>query len=145
MATTEKQGLSQTVALERDEFAALLNKEFKPKTDQAQEAVVSAVRTLAEHALANTNIISGDAYRTVEGMIAEIDRKLSEQVNQIIHHQDFQRLEGSWRGLHYLVNNTETDEMLKIQIFNISKKELGRTLQRHKGILWDQSPIFKKV
>ena len=145
MATPEKQGLGQTVALEQDEFAALLNKEFKPKTDQAQEAVVSAVRTLAEHALANTNIISGDAYRTVEGMIAEIDRKLSEQVNKIIHHEDFQRLEGSWRGLHYLVNNTETDEMLQIQVFNISQKELGRTLQRHKGILWDQSPIFKKV
>ncbi|MEJ5030567.1 type VI secretion system contractile sheath large subunit [Comamonas sp. MYb21] len=145
MAITEKQGLDQTVVLESNEFAALLSKEFKPKTDQAQEAVVSAVRTLAEHALANTNIISGDAYRTVEGMIAEIDRKLSEQINQIIHHADFQRLEGSWRGLHYLVNNTETDETLKIQVINISKKELGRTLQRHKGILWDQSPIFKKV
>lgn len=145
MAITEKQSSAQTIALERDDFAALLNKEFKPKTDQAQEAVVSAVRTLAEHALSNTNIISGDAYRTVEGMIAEIDRKLSEQINKIIHHADFQRLEGSWRGLHYLVNNTETDEMLKIQIFNINKKDLGRTLQRHKGILWDQSPIFKKV
>ena len=145
MAQTEKRDSGQAAVLEHDAFAALLNKEFKPKTDQAQEAVVSAVRTLAEHALAHTNIISSDAYRTVEGMIAEIDRKLSEQINQIIHHQDFQRLEGSWRGLHYLVNNTETDEMLKIQVFNISKKDLGRTLQRHKGILWDQSPIFKKV
>ncbi len=145
MATIEKQSNSQTVTLEKDAFAALLNKEFKPKTDQAQEAVVSAVQTLAAQALENTGIISNDAYRTVEGMIAEIDRKLSEQVNKIIHHEDFQRLEGSWRGLHYLVNNTETDEMLKIQVFNINKKELGRTLQRHKGILWDQSPIFKKV
>ena len=145
MGTTEKQGLAQAAVLETDAFASLLNKEFKPKTEQAQEAVISAVRTLAEQALANTNIISADAYRTVEGMIAEIDRKLSEQVNRIIHHEDFQRLEGSWRGLHYLVSNTETDEMLKIQILNINKKELGRTLQRHKGILWDQSPIFKKV
>ena len=145
MANTEKQGLGQTTTLETDAFASLLNKEFKPKTEQAQEAVVSAVRTLSEQALANTNIISADAYRTVEGMIAEIDRKLSEQINLIIHHDDFQRLEGTWRGLHYLVNNTETDEMLKIQIFNINKKDLGRTLQRHKGILWDQSPIFKKV
>ena len=145
MGITEKQGLAQAAVLETDAFASLLNKEFKPKTEQAQEAVISAVRTLAEQALANTNIISADAYRTVEGMIAEIDRKLSEQVNRIIHHEDFQRLEGSWRGLHYLVSNTETDEMLKIQILNINKKELGRTLQRHKGILWDQSPIFKKV
>ena len=122
MGTTEKQGLAQAAVLETDAFASLLNKEFKPKTEQAQEAVISAVRTLAEQALANTNIISADAYRTVEGMIAEIDRKLSEQVNRIIHHEDFQRLEGSWRGLHYLVSNTETDEMLKIQILNINKR-----------------------
>ena len=50
-----------------------------------------------------------------------------------------------WRGLHYLVNNTETDEMLKIRVMNISKKELGKTLKKFKGTAWDQSPIFKKV
>ena len=66
MATIEKQSNSQTVTLEKDAFAALLNKEFKPKTDQAQEAVVSAVQTLAAQALENTGIISNDAYRTVE-------------------------------------------------------------------------------
>ncbi|MEJ2691753.1 MAG: type VI secretion system contractile sheath large subunit, partial [Candidatus Thiodiazotropha sp.] len=54
-------------------------------------------------------------------------------------------LEGSWRGLHYLVNNTETDEMLKIRVMNISKQELGKTLKKYKGTAWDQSPIFKKI
>ena len=78
-------------------------------------------------------------------MIAEIDRKLSEQINAIIHHEDFQQLEGAWRGLHYLVNNTETDEMLKIRVFNISKKDLGKTLKKFRGTAWDQSPIFKKI
>ncbi len=72
-------------------------------------------------------------------------RKLTEQINLIIHHEDFQQLESAWRGLHHLVNNTETDEMLKIQVFNISKKELGRTLKKFRGTAWDQSPIFKKV
>ena len=134
-----------TQVLERDDFSALLSKEFKPKTDQAREAVVAAVRTLAEQALVNTSVVSHDAYHTVEALIAELDRKLSEQVNLIIHHEEFQQLEGSWRGLAYLVNNTETDETLKIRFLNINKKELGRTLQRHKGVLWDQSPIFKKV
>ena len=62
-----------------------------------------------------------------------------------MHHEDFQQLEGAWRGLSYLVNNTETDEMLKIRVFNISKKELGKTLKKFKGTAWDQSPIFKKV
>ncbi len=78
-------------------------------------------------------------------MIAAIDRKLSEQINLIMHHEDFQKLEGAWRGLHYLVNNTETDEMLKIRVMNISKKDLGKTLKKFTGTAWDQSPIFKKV
>ena len=75
----------------------------------------------------------------------QIDQKLSEQVNQILHHEDFQKLEGAWRGLHYLVNNTETDEMLKIRVMNISKKDLRKTLKKYKGTAWDQSPIFKKM
>ncbi|MCG7985450.1 MAG: type VI secretion system contractile sheath large subunit, partial [Candidatus Thiodiazotropha lotti] len=86
-----------------------------------------------------------DAVETIEGIIAEIDKKLTEQVNLILHHEDFQQLEGSWRGLHHLVNNTETDEMLKIRVMNISKKELGKNLKKFKGTAWDQSPLFKKV
>ena len=78
-------------------------------------------------------------------MIAAIDAKLTEQVNQILHHEDFQKLESAWRGLHYLVNNTETDEKLKIRVMNISKKELHKTLKKFKGTAWDQSPLFKKV
>jgi len=69
---------------------------------------------------------------------------LTEQVNQILHHPDFQQLESAWRGLHYLVNNTETDEMLKVRVMNISKKEAHKTLRKFKGTAWDQSPLFKK-
>ncbi len=72
-------------------------------------------------------------------------QKLTEQVNLIMHHEDFQQLESAWRGLHYLVNNTETDETLKIKVFNVSKKELGRTLKKFRGTAWDQSPIFKRI
>lgn len=122
-----------------------MNKEFRPKTDQAKEAVENAVKTLAQQALENTVTVSSDAYRTIQALIAEIDEKLSQQINQIIHHDDFQKLEGAWHGLHYLVNNSETDEMLKIRFMSISKQELGRTLKRYKGVGWDQSPIFKKI
>ena len=131
--------------LKADEFASLLQREFKPKTDEARDAVETAVRTLAEQALSNSVTIGSDAYQAIEAIIAEIDRKLSEQINAIIHHEDFQQLEGAWRGLHYLVNNTEVDEMLKIRFMPIAKRELHRTLRRHKGIGWDQSPIFKKI
>jgi type VI secretion system protein ImpC len=141
----EAQVQAEAVALEAGEFSSLLQKEFKPKTVRAKEAVENAVKTLAEQALSETQLISDDAVKTIEAMIAEIDRKLSDQVNQVLHHPDFQSLEGAWRGLHYLVNNTETDEMLKIRVMNISKKDVAKTLKKFKGTPWDQSPIFKKV
>jgi len=134
-----------TLTQEDGDFAALLSREFKPKTDRAREAVEQAVQTLAQQALAHTTLVSGDALRSIEAIIAAIDTKLTEQVNVIMHEEQFQQVESSWRGLHYLVNNTETDEMLKIRVFNVSKKELGRTLKKFRGTAWDQSPIFKKL
>lgn len=128
-----------------DEFASLLHKEFKPRTDHAKTAVETAVRTLAQHALANTALISDDVVESISALIAEIDRQLSRQMNEILHNEDFQQLESAWRGLHYLVNNSETDEMLKIRVLNISKKDLHKTLKKFKGAAWDQSPIFKKL
>ncbi len=135
----------QGVEFQGNEFASLLTKEFKPKTDEAKSAVEHAVQTLAQQALANTNLISSDVMGSIEAMIAAIDQKLSEQVNAVLHHPDFQKLESAWRGLHYLVNNTETDEMLKVRVMNISKAELGKTLKSYKGTKWDQSPLFKKI
>jgi type VI secretion system protein ImpC len=143
---TEPQAGGTGVATQEvGDFAALLNREFKPKTDRAREAVEQAVQTLAQQALAHTALISGESLRSIEAMIAAIDAKLTEQINVIMHHEDFQKVESAWRGLHYLVNNTETDEMLKIRVFNVSKKELGRTLKKFRGTPWDQSPIFKKI
>src|SRR5262245_6898458 len=132
-------------AAEVSDFDSLLRKEFRPKTDEAKEAVERAVRTLAEQALADTQLISTDVVQSIEAIIGQLDKKLTEQINLILHHEDFQKLEGAWRGLHYMVNNTETDEMLKIRVMNISKLELGKTLKRYKGTAWDQSPIFKRV
>ena len=143
--TSQQQQPQGAVSFSQDEFSALLNKEFRPTSDQAREAVESAVKTLAHQALENTVTVSNDAYRTIQDLIAEIDEKLSQQVNQIIHHQDFQQVESAWRGLNYLVNNTETDEMLKIRFMSISKQELSRSLKRFKGAGWDQSPLFKKI
>jgi len=136
---------AEAVAIEPSEFESLLKKEFKPKSDHAKEAINSAVRTLAEQALSGTALISDDSVRTIESIIAEIDRKLSEQINQIMHHEDFQKIESAWRGLSHLVNNTETDETLKIRVLNLSKKDLGKTLKKYKGTAWDQSPLFKKL
>ncbi|MBK7458160.1 MAG: type VI secretion system contractile sheath large subunit [Betaproteobacteria bacterium] len=135
----------QGVTFEGNEFASLLNKEFKPKSDEARSAVEQAVLTLAQQALSRAQLIGADVLVSIEAMIAELDRKLSEQVNAILHKPEFQQLESAWRGLHYLVNNTETDEMLKIRVMNISKGEVGKALKRYKGTSWDQSPLFKKI
>jgi len=147
MATTSNEAIAQSgeVALEVGDFASLLQKEFKPKSDKAKDAVESAIKTLAEQALSGTNLISGDVLGTIESLIAALDKKLTEQVNLIMHHAEFQSVESAWRGLHYLVNNTETDESLKIRVMNISKNDLHKTLKKYKGTAWDQSPIFKKL
>lgn len=134
-----------TPMVQESAFGALLNKEFKPKTEQAREAVELAVKTLAEQALSNSVTMSDDSYRTISAIIGEIDRKLSEQINLIIHNEQFQSLENGWRGLHYLVNNTETGEQLKIRFMDVSKNELRRNLKRFKGVGWDQSPLFKSI
>ena len=127
------------------DFASLLQQEFKPKTDKARDAIDDAVRTLAAQALAGTALVSGDVLGSIEGLIAGIDAKLSEQINHVLHHGEFQAVESAWRGLHYLVTNTESDESLKIRVMNVSKQEMARTLRKFKGVAWDQSPIFKKL
>ena len=140
----QQQGAEAAVGSASD-LDGLLAKEFRPKTPEANEAVTRAVRTLAEQALAQTALIGSDVVATIEAMIAQLDAALSAQINVILHHPDFQQLEGAWRGLHHLVSNTETDELLKIRVLNISKAEVSKTLGKFKGTAWDQSPLFKRV
>jgi type VI secretion protein, EvpB/VC_A0108 family len=144
-ATQSTQAQAGAATDQVSEFAGLLNKQFNPQTDTAKREVEGAVRTLAQQALASAQLISTDVVQSIEAMIAEIDRKLGEQINAILHHPDFQKLESAWRGLHYLVSNSETDDMLKIRVLNVSKKDLHKTLKRYKGAGWDQSPLFKKL
>jgi type VI secretion system protein ImpC len=141
----QSKGQAEAITTDEGEFTALLQKQFKPQSQVAREEVESAVRTLAQQALEKSTLIGGDVVESINAMIAEIDKKLSEQINAIMHHADFQALESAWRGLHFLVNNTETDEMLKIRVMNISKKDLSKTLKRYKGTNWDQSPVFKRL
>ncbi|ELY6288872.1 type VI secretion system contractile sheath large subunit [Cronobacter sakazakii] len=145
MTHTEQSQRAAASAIELDDFNALLAKEFKPRSDQTRAAVEGAVKTLAEQAPFNAVTLSDDAYKCIASIIAEIDRKLSEQINLILHHEEFQTLESAWRGLHYLVTHTETDEKLKLRFLDISKSDLRRTMKRYKGVAWDQSPLFKKI
>ncbi|HEX7389639.1 MAG TPA: type VI secretion system contractile sheath large subunit [Acidiphilium sp.] len=107
--------------------------------DRAQDLV----KTLVQEALSGTVTFDKNLTRTIDRAIAAIDRKLSIQLNEVMHHPRFLQLEGSWRGLHHLVMNSETGTSLKIKVSNITKRELNRDLT--KAVEFDQSQLFKKL
>src|ERR1700731_913171 len=144
-ATARAHQEGQVETREADEFATLLKQSFKPRTERAATEVENAVKTLVEQALADTSLIKTDVLDTIEEMIAQLDKKLSAQMNAIMHAPEFQQIESAWRGLKYLVFQSETDAMLKIRVMNVSKSELYRHLRQFPNAAWDQSPLFKKI
>jgi type VI secretion system protein ImpC len=149
MATQQEQkgkaSTGATTVSEAEDFAAVLKQNFKPRSERAASEVDNAVQTLVTQALADSSVIKGDVIDTIEEMIARLDEKLSAQVNEILHAPEFQQLESAWRGLHYLVFNSETDATLKIRVINVGKTELYRNMKLYPGARWDQSPLFKKI
>jgi type VI secretion system protein ImpC len=109
------------------------------ETSRAQELL----RTLTEEALKGTVTWNKDVTRTITAGIKALDATISKQLAAIMHHPKFQQLEGSWRGLHYLVMNTETSAQMRLKVFNVSKRDLFKDLDR--AVEFDQSQIFKKL
>ena len=103
----------------------------------------SMIRTLVDEVNKGTVKFDRNLNRTISAGIAEIDRVVSEQLAAVMHHEDFQKLEGSWRGLHYLVQNSETGTALKLRVLNCTKRELFKDLDR--AVEFDQSDLFKKI
>jgi type VI secretion system protein ImpC len=148
MATEISQEKTVTPELayqEVDDFSAILKQSFKPRSERAATEVENAINTLVQQALADTSLIKDDVLDTIEEMIARLDEKLSDQINAIIHAPEFQSIESAWRGLSYLIYNSETDATLKLKVVNVSKNELYRDLRNYPDAKWDQSPLFKKI
>src|ERR1700733_14713256 len=147
MATEAVRAQEDTLVATReaDEFSTLLKQTFKPRTERAASEVESAVNTLVEHALADSSLVKADVLDTIEEMIAQLDKKLSAQLNEIMHAPEFQQIESAWRGLSYLIFHSETDAQLKIRVLNVSKNELYRHLRQYPNAAWDQSHLFKSV
>ncbi len=101
------------------------------------------VKNFVSEVLEGTIQYSQDTESMLNARIAQIDRLISKQLNEVMHHPDFQKLEGTWRGLKYLLNQSDTSTMLKIKVLNVQKKELLKDLQRAPE--FDQSALFKKV
>ncbi|MHC4398300.1 MAG: type VI secretion system contractile sheath large subunit [Planctomycetota bacterium] len=109
------------------------------KEDRAQELL----KTLTEEALKGTLTWDKDVTRTITAGIQAIDATVSKQLSAIMHQEKFQKLEGTWRGLSYLVMNSETSTMLRLKVLNVSKKDLFKDLD--KAVEFDQSQTFKKI
>jgi len=113
------------------------------RDDEQREQSRRQIATLVEEVMKGTVQVSKDLEATINARIADIDALLSKQLNEIMHHADFQKMEGSWRGLHYLVHQSETSTMLKLKVLNVTKDELRRDLERASE--FDQSALFKKI
>ncbi|HEX6924602.1 MAG TPA: type VI secretion system contractile sheath large subunit [Longimicrobiaceae bacterium] len=109
----------------------------------ARERGRNLIKSFVDEVLKGEIRIAPDTEAMINARIAQLDHLVSIQLNEIMHHPEFQQLEAAWRGLKYLLDNTETSTMLKIKVFNASKKELLRDLQRAPE--FDQSALFKKV
>jgi len=113
------------------------------RDESARERGKDMVKQFVKEVLAGSITIARDTDAMINARIAQIDHLISLQLNEVMHAPEFQKLEGTWRGLRYLIGQSETSERLKIKVLNVSKKDLLRDLQRAPE--FDQSAMFKKV
>ncbi|MCP4672870.1 MAG: type VI secretion system contractile sheath large subunit, partial [Desulfobacula sp.] len=148
MAEKEQQTQAEAGAkTEEKEEVSLLDQiisDGRMARDKSQEEYAKdVVGEFVSQILEGTITISKDTEAMINARISAIDRLISDQLNEVMHHEDFQKLEGSWRGLAYLVDQTETGEQLKLRVMNVSKKDLLKDME--KAAEFDQSALFKKI
>jgi len=129
--------------LERGLLDQIVDEGRLARDPAARERGKDLVKEFVAQVLDGSMTVAKDAEVMINARIAQIDHLISIQLNEVLHHQAFQKLESTWRGLKYLLDQSETSENLKIKILNASKKELLRDLQRAPE--FDQSALFKKV
>jgi type VI secretion system protein ImpC len=145
MSAAETQQAAQTVTTQ-EEAASLLDQVIKvtrPQDEREADRTKTYFRRFLDQVVKPGQVVSNDVEANIKHWICQIDKSLSSQLNEVMHHPDFQRMEGTWRGLHYLVHQSETGENLKIRVLNVTKKELFRDLE--KAAEFDQSSLFKKI
>ncbi len=125
------------------EGVSLLDQVISATKQTERSRAEDLIRTLADEALKGTVTWSRNVTQTIKEGMRALDAAMSKQLAAIMHHPDFQKLEGTWRGLNYLVMNSETSAKLKIKAFNINKRDLFKDLD--KAVEFDQSQTFKKL
>ena len=135
----DKQAQTQTEAAAGSLLESAIAATKQTERNRAEELL----RTLTQEALKGTVTWDKDVSRTINAGIAAIDRAISKQLAAVMHQAEFQKLEGTWRGLNHLVMNSETSTQLKLKVLNVSKRELFKDLD--KAVEFDQSQLFKKL
>lgn len=144
MAALKSVKIDELQELESDDLLAqLIDTGIKPKGDSAREHASDLIKNFVGQILDPSTTVDKNVVKTINQRIAAIDEIMSKQMNKILHHPDFQKLEGSWRGLNQLVMNSETGESLKIKVLNISKKELKQDFDA--AAEFTESALWKKV
>lgn len=143
MSQTETDAKAEAQTTEAEGEVSLLEQAIGATKQTEPERATELLKTLTEEALKGTVSYSKNLTVTFNQAIAEIDAAMSKQLAAVMHNEKFQKLEGSWRGLHHLVMNSETSATLKIRMMNVSKRELYKDLS--KAVEFDQSQTFKKI
>ena len=144
MAEAQKQSkAAQETVLEGSLLDQIVDEGRVGKEAAAKERGKELVKEFISQVLDGSMTVSRDVEAMINARIAQIDHLLSIQLNEILHHPSFQKLEATWRGLKYLLDSSETNELLKIKVLNVNKRELLKDLQRAPE--FDQSALFKKV
>lgn len=149
MAKAKKQAQAPAAAAKTEETVEvslldqIVDEGRLARDPEARERGKDLVKEFVTQVLEGEMTVSKDAEAMINARIAQIDHLISIQLNEILHHEDFQKLESSWRGLKYLLDQSSTSDMLKIKVLNVSKKDVLRDLQRAPE--FDQSVLFKKI
>jgi len=144
MSEAEEQAQSSAQATTQDASGPSLLEQAISATKQTERSrAEELLKTLTEEALSGTVTFDKNLSRSLSLAIAKIDEKISAQLGAIMHTPEFTKLEGSWRGLHHLVMESETGASLKLKVINVSKSDLFKDLDR--AVEFDQSQIFKKL
>jgi type VI secretion system protein ImpC len=139
----QTQGAAAAQATEAPNFLDQVIAATKPQTDKEAARAKDYFTQFLGQVVKPGQVISKDVEKNIKFWISQIDQKLSLQLNEIMHTPEFQKLEGTWRGLNYLVHQSETGENLKIRVLNANKRDLLKDLE--KAIEFDQSALYKKV
>jgi type VI secretion system protein ImpC len=113
------------------------------RSDVEHRRARDIISELAREVLQGTVVVSENLNLTLDARLAELDRMISEQLTAVMHAPQFQQLESTWRGLHYLCSQTSTGAQLKIKVLNAPKKDVVKDFKS--AIDFDQSALFKKV